>query len=100
MTVWDLYALAQESQTRLAHGLFEATLSYLRGKAEHTLNVSEELVEQVRRGKQARKDLARGSANTYAEFLDALFLYYRESTRFTESKPAEVLRSRPTSSNR
>jgi hypothetical protein len=89
MTVWDLFAQAQESQTRLGQGLFEGTLSYLRAQAEHTLNASEELVEQTRRGMQARMGLARRSANTYAEFLDALFLYYRESTRATESYPPD-----------
>jgi hypothetical protein len=89
MTVWDLFAQAQESQTRLAQGLFEGTLSYLRAQAEHTLNASEELVEQTRRGMQARMGLAPRSANTYAEFLDALFLYYRESTRATESYPPD-----------
>jgi hypothetical protein len=85
VTVWDLFAQAQESQMRLAQGVFEGTLSYLQSQAEQNLQAAEELVEQVRRGEEAGRDLAGGSARAYDEFLDSLFLYYRESTRATES---------------
>jgi hypothetical protein len=101
MTVWDLFAQAQESQTRLAQGLFEGTRSYLHSQTEHTLQAAEELVEQVRRGQEAGRDLARGSARAYDEFLDSLFLYYRESTRATESNnPPLSEKGRPQSTDR
>jgi hypothetical protein len=88
MTVWDLFAQAQESQARLSQDVFEGVLSYLQNQAEHSLNATEELVEQVRRGEEAGRDLAGTSARAYEEFVDSLFLYYRESTRrATDNKP-------------
>ena len=86
-TVWDLFAQAQGSPARLSQGLFEGALSYLQSQAELNLNASEELVEQVRRGEEASRDLAGASARAYDEFVDSLFLYYRESMKATASKP-------------
>src|SRR3954451_8527784 len=86
-TVWDLFAQAQESQARLSKGVFEGTLTYLQSQAEHSLNASEELVEQVRKGEEAGRELASTSARAYEAFVDSLFLYYRESMKATASKP-------------
>ena len=101
VTVWDLFAQAQESQMRLAQGVFERTLSYLQSQAEQNLQAAEELVEQVRRGEEAGRDFAGGSVRAYDEFLDSLFLYYRESTRATESNnPPLPEKGRPKSTDR
>ena len=87
-TVWDHFAEAQQRQERLAQDFFEDTMSHLRSQAERNLNASEELVEQAQKGHEANqillKELAKESANAYEEFLDSLFLYYRESVRATE----------------
>jgi len=45
---------------------------------------SEELAEQGRRGQEAGRVLAQGSADAYAQFVDSLFLYYQESVRLSE----------------
>ena len=84
-TVWDHFAEAHERQERVAHDFLEDTMSHLRSQAERNLNASEELVEQARKGQEANqilvKELAKESANSYEEFVDSLFLYYRQSVR-------------------
>jgi hypothetical protein len=49
-----------------------------------------ELVEQARRGQEARGSLTQKSTNSYIGFLDSLFLYYRESVRAAEEKGTKV----------
>jgi hypothetical protein len=78
-TVWDHFMEAQQRQERLAQDFLEdTTMSHLRTQAERNLSASEELVEQVRKGQEANQVLAKESANAYEEFVDSLFLYYRE----------------------
>jgi hypothetical protein len=80
--VWDHFMEAQERQERLAHAFLEdTTMSHLRTQAERNLSASEELVEQARKGQEANQVLVKESANAYEEFVDSLFLYYRESVR-------------------
>ena len=83
-TVWDHFLEAQQRQERLAQDFLEDTMSHLRSQAERNLNVSEELVDQTRKGQEANQLLAKESANAYEEFLGSLFLYYRESARAAE----------------
>jgi hypothetical protein len=90
-TVWDHFMEAQQRQERLAHTFIEdTTVSHLRTQAERNLSASEELVEQARKGKEANqillKDIAKQSANAYEEFLDSLYLYYRQSVRTAEMR--------------
>ena len=89
-TVWDHFMVAQQRQERLAQDLLEDTTGYLRSQAERNLNASEELLEQARKGREANqillKELAMQSANAYEEFLDSMFLYYRESARAAEMR--------------
>jgi uncharacterized protein YktB (UPF0637 family) len=88
-TVWDHFARAQESQGQLTQGLFEEAIAHLRTQAERNLHASEELAEQGRRGQEASRVLAQGSADAYAQFVDSLFLYYRESARLSERETKE-----------
>ncbi len=88
-TVWDHFARAQESQGQLTQGLFEEAIAHLRTQAERNLHASEELAEQGRRGQKASRVLAQGSADAYAQFVDSLFLYYRESARLSERETKE-----------
>lgn len=53
-------------------------------QAEGNLSASEKLAEQARRGQKIGWVLAQGSADAYAQFLDSLFLYYRERARLGE----------------
>src|ERR687886_2703178 len=84
-TVWDFFVQAQECQTRSTRAFFEERIADLRTKVEGNLASSEELAEQVRRGQEATRLLAWESVNAYTEFLDSLFLYYRESTKGAEA---------------
>ncbi len=88
-TVWDHFARAQEGQAQLTHGLFEEAIAHLRTQAERNLYASEELAEQARRGQEAGRVLAQGTADAYAQFVDSLFLYYQESVRLSERETKE-----------
>ena len=81
---WDRLAEANEGQTRLAKNLSEGTMRNLRTQAERNLDAAEELVEHARKGQQAGRVLARESAEAYTDFVDSLFLYYRENARAAE----------------
>ncbi len=102
-TAWERFALAQEARGRLEQDPLEDTIAYLGDQPERNLDASEELVRRVRRRQEASRALARGSAYAYAQFLDSLFLYYRESVRLSEggttesvvSKSSAILVSRP-----
>lgn len=75
----------QHRQGRLAQGFLEDHMEHLRTRAESNLSSSEELIEQARKGQvEANEILAKESANAYEEFLDSLFVYYRESLRAAE----------------
>ena len=82
--VWDRFARAQESQARTAQGIIEDATKNLITQAERNLSASEELGEQGCRGQEAGRILAQASAAAYTQFLDSLFLYYRESARLDE----------------
>lgn len=88
-TVWDHFARAQENQAQHTQGLFEEAIAHLRTQAEKNLYASEELAEQGRRGQEASRVLAQGSADAYAHFVDSLFLYYQESVRLSEREAKE-----------
>ncbi len=88
-TVWDRFARAQEGQAQLTQGLFEEAIAHLRTQAERNLYATEELAEQARRGQEAGRALAQESADAYGQFLDSLFLYYRESARLSERETKE-----------
>lgn len=88
-TVWDHFARAQEGQAQLTHGLFEEAIAHLRTQAEKNLYASQELAEQGRRGHEAGRVLAQGSADAYAQFVDSLFLSYQESVRLSEREIKE-----------
>jgi len=88
-TVWDHFARAQEGQAQQTQGLFEEAIAHLRTQAERNMYASEELAEQGRRGQEAGRVLAQGSADAYAQFVDSLFLYYQESARLSERESKE-----------
>ena len=91
-TLWDHYfaeARERQEEERWAKYFLEDNMEHLRTQAERDLNSSEELVERTRRWQEeANRVLAKESANAYEGFLDALFLYYRQSVRASEIKPA------------
>ena len=88
-TVWDHFARVQEGQAQQTQGLFEEAIAHLRTQAERNMYALEELAEQGRRGQEASRVLAQGSADAYAQFVDSLLLYYRESARLSERETKE-----------
>ena len=91
-TLWDHYfaeARERQEEERWAKYFLEDNMEHLSTQAERDLNSSEELVERTRRWQEeANRVLAKESADAYEGFLDSLFLYYRQSVRASEIKPA------------
>src|ERR671933_671148 len=93
-TPWDHYYFAQQAHERQEEGrwaqqFLEDKMDHHRTQAERNLVTPEELVERTRRWQEeANRVLAKESANAYEEFVDSLFLYYRQSVRAGEDEPA------------
>lgn len=77
------------SHNDLARSFFDGTIGNLKTQAEKNLDVSWDLVEQARTGREAGAVLVRESANAYADFLDSIFLCYRENVRMTENRASD-----------
>jgi len=88
-TAWERFALAQEACGSSEQDLLEDTGAFLGDQSERNLDASDELVRQVRERQEASRALAQGSARAYVQFLDSLFLYYRESVRLSEGGATE-----------
>lgn len=80
---------AQERQPLLPQSFFEDAIGDLRTRAERNLDAWQELVEQARRGQEDSRVFAWKSVGAYADFLDSLFFYYRESVRAAERATRE-----------
>ena len=81
---WARLAEANEGQTRFAKNLSEGMMRNLRTQAERNMEAAEELTEHARKGQQAGRVLAWESAEAYTDFVDSLFLYYRENAGAAE----------------
>jgi len=69
---------ARESNERLTRTFFEEGLEVFQDHAELHRRTFARLAEQVRRQREAFRDLARESGDAYDGFLDSLSAYHRE----------------------
>jgi hypothetical protein len=71
-------ATVQESNVRLAWGLFESGVEALRIQAEIQSQTLQILAEEFRKNQEVFNELSRESLNAYDGFLDSVFSYYYE----------------------
>lgn len=82
--VSDHAVSVQALNAELTQSFFDAVVSNLYGQAESNQEMTQELIEQARRGQEAGQALAHESVNAHMEFLDSMFFYYRQSMEEAE----------------
>ena len=73
----DRSVSAQELNAQLTQDFFNGVINNLRTQAEGNRALSEDLIEQQRKQREASKALAQESVNAYTDFLNSMFAYYK-----------------------
>ena len=68
---------AQELNAQLTQDFFNGVINNLRTQAEGNRALSEDLIEQQRKQRDASQALAQESVNAYMDFLNSMFAYYK-----------------------
>ena len=76
-SIADHSVSAQELNAQLTQDSFNGVISNLRIQAEGNRALSEDLIEQQRKQREASRALAQESVNAYMDFLDSMFVNYR-----------------------
>ena len=85
--VVDRAFAARESNARVTRDFFENTVEELHEQTALNLRAMEELATQVRRQREALKEISRASLDSYEGFIGSLESYYEGSAKGT---PGEV----------
>ena len=67
----------QELNAQLTQDFFNGVINTLRTQAEGNRALSEDLIEQQRKQREASQALAQESVNAYTDFLNSMFAYYK-----------------------
>ncbi len=73
----DRSVSAQELNAQLTQQFFNGVINNLRTQAEGNRALSEDLIEQQRKQREASQALAQESVNAYTDFLNSMFAYYK-----------------------
>ena len=76
-SIADRSVSAQELNAQLTQDFFNGVINNLRTQAEGNRALSEDLIEQQRKQREASRALAKESANAYTDFLNSMFAYYK-----------------------
>jgi hypothetical protein len=76
---------AQERNVKLIQSMLENGTGVLKAHAESTRDLVQTLAEQSRKQQEAFQTLARGSLNTFVDFLIAPFSSYQQTLESAES---------------
>ena len=82
--VSDHAVSVQALNAELTQSFFDAVVRNLYVQAESNREMTQELLEQVRRGQEAGRALASESVNAHMGFLDSMFFYYQQSLEEAE----------------
>ena len=82
--VSDQSVSAQALNAELTQSFFNAVVSNLYRQAESNREMTQELIEQARRGQEVSQTLTQESVNAHMRFLDSMFFYYRQSMEEAE----------------
>lgn len=81
-------ASAQELNTQLTQNFFNSVLENLRSQADSNRELTQQLIEQQEKQREATQALTQESLSAYADFMNSMFAYYqgnldraKESTR-------------------
>lgn len=76
-SIADRSVSAQELNAKLTQDFFNGVINNLRTQAEGNRALSEDLIEQQRKQREASQTLAQESVNAYTDFLNSMFAYYK-----------------------
>jgi polyhydroxyalkanoate synthesis regulator phasin len=76
-SIADRSVSAQELNAQLTQDFFNGVINNLRTQAEGNRALSEDLIEQQRKQREASRALATESVNAYTDFLNSMFAYYK-----------------------
>jgi putative cell wall-binding protein len=68
---------AQELNTELTQNFFNGVISNLRTQAESNRELTQQLIEQQEKQREASQSLTQESMNAYMDFLNSMFAYYQ-----------------------
>lgn len=83
-TVVNATLAAQERNVKLVQGMLENGTEVLKAHAESTRDLVQTLAEQSRKQREAFQTVARGSFNTFVDFLTAPFSYLQQTLESAE----------------
>lgn len=70
-------ASAQELNTQLTQNFFDSVLENLRSQADSNRELTQQLIEQQQKQREATQDLTQESLNAYTNFMNSMFAYYQ-----------------------
>ena len=76
-SIADRSVSAQELNAQVTQDFFNGVINNLRTQAENNRGLSEDLIEQQRKQREASQALTQESVNAYNDFLNSMFSYYR-----------------------
>ena len=76
-SIADRSVSAQELNAQLTQDFFNGVINNLRTQAEGNRALSEDLIQQQRKQREASRTLAQESVNAYTDFLNSMFAYYK-----------------------
>jgi phospholipid N-methyltransferase len=82
--VSDHAVSVQALNAELTQSFFDAVVRNLYVQAQSNREMTQDLLEQVRRGQEVGQDLAHESVNAHMEFIDSMFFYYQQSMEEAE----------------
>jgi pyrroloquinoline quinone (PQQ) biosynthesis protein C len=79
--VSDRSVSAQQLNAELTQNFFNSVIENLRAQAEGNLALTQELVDQQERQREAAQAIAQESVGSYMDFLNSMFSYYQETVQ-------------------
>ncbi|MDX6381354.1 MAG: hypothetical protein QOI57_2378 [Rubrobacteraceae bacterium] len=87
--VTDPAVSVQALNAELTQGFFDAVIENLHAQGESSLALTQGLIEQQQRQREALQLLAQESVNAHMDFLDSMFFYHRQSVEASERSTRE-----------
>ena len=70
-------ASAQELNTELTQNFFNSVLQNLRSQADSNRELTQQLIEQQQKQREATQAITQESMNAYTDFMNSMYAYYQ-----------------------
>src|SRR5215210_8156180 len=89
-TVAERGVSAQERSAQVTEVFFNQTINNLRAQAEENRQMTEQLVDQQQRRREAGQQIAQESIGAYMAFMDSMFSYWQGGIQTAEQGARET----------